>query len=187
MRRPVHQVQILNDPGLLCDGQELPECINHDISDEMNTLAGPAFSQKIFNGVFFGHKQIIGQRIGQHTIDFFGHGTVEAAQTRLDVDDLDADFDGRERSCDRGINVSDNEEEVRPSLKQYDLDSLKYFRGLPSMGARTHFKVDVRFRNGHLPEEDIGKLLVIVLACVNQCRLDLRVFAHFAKQWSYFD
>ena len=90
------QSKLITDSGLLGDGQKVAQGIDHDVADHENADSGPAFFQKVLNGVFFSNKEIVGEGIGQDTVDLLGHSTVKAAEPRLDVGNADAEFGGGE-------------------------------------------------------------------------------------------
>src|SRR5690348_16523129 len=81
----IFQPQLSSDGGLLRPGPKMTQRINHHVAHQEDAFAWPAFSQKICDGVFFGNEEIVRNRIGQDTIDFFRHGAVKAAQSRLYV------------------------------------------------------------------------------------------------------
>src|SRR6266478_2810026 len=57
-------------------GQEMAQRIDHYIADQENAFAGAAFLEKMLHAVFFGYEKIVGNGVGEDTVDLFGHGTV---------------------------------------------------------------------------------------------------------------
>ena len=51
-----------------------------------------------------------------------------------------------------------------------------------SMGAGADFEIDVRRGNAHLAKENVGESCVVMLASVDEHRLNLRVALHFAHE-----
>jgi hypothetical protein len=50
------------------------------------------------------------------------------------------------------------------------------------VGAGAYFEIDVRRGNAHLAEENVGQSFVVMLAGVNEDRLDLRMALHLADE-----
>jgi hypothetical protein len=53
-----------------------------------------------------------------------GYSTVEAAETCLDVGNVDAKFGGGERNGDGGVDVANDENQVRLALDKNRFDAL---------------------------------------------------------------
>lgn len=98
--------------------------------------------------------------------------------------DRNAELYGGEGDCDGGIHVADDKDEIRLTLNENGLDAFENFGGLRGMRAGTNLEIDVRRGNAHLPEENVGKSFVIMLAGVDKDRFDLRMALHLADERS---
>jgi len=176
--------QILADEGIFGDGQKMAKRIDHDVANEINGLAGAAFFEEMLDGVFFRDEKIVGQGIGENAVDFFGHGSVETAESGFDVSDRDAKFYGGERNSDGGIDVADDENEIWLVFEQDRLDALEHFGSLRGVGAGADFEIDVRRGNTHLTEEDVRESFIVVLAGVDEDGVDFGMALHLADQRS---
>ncbi len=148
----------------------------------MNALAGAAFLEQVSDGVLFGNEKKVRESIGQDAVDLFRHAAVKAAQAGLDVGDVHAELHRGKGNGDGGIDVADDENQVRAMVQQDGLNALQDFGGLGRVGAGADLEVDVRGGNPHLAKENIGKLFVVVLAGVNENGLDFRVLLHYAHE-----
>jgi hypothetical protein len=138
----------------------------------------------VLDGVFFGDEEIVGEGIGENAVYFFGHGAIEAAEAGFDVGYGNAEFYGSQRDGDGGIDVANNENQIRLVFEQDGLDALEDLSGLRGMGAGADFEIDVRGGNAHLAEENVGKGFIVVLAGMDEDGFDLRVALHLADERS---
>src|SRR4029077_10322046 len=120
----VLQSKFITDSGLLSDGQKVTQGVDHHIANHENAAAGPAFFQEVLDGIFFCNKEIVSEGVSQDAVDLLGHGTVEAAEPRLDVGNADAKFGGGERNGDGGIDVANDENQVRLALDKNGFNAL---------------------------------------------------------------
>ncbi len=164
--RSVLQCQLVTDSGLLGDRQKVAQGIDHHVADHENAAAGPTFFEEVLDGVFFRNKEIVGKCVGQDAVDLFGHRTVKAAESGLDVSYADTELRRGERLA----------------FDQNRLNTLQNFGGLRGVRARANFEIDVRGGDAHLAKKNVGQLLVIVLAGVNEDGLDFRVALHLMHE-----
>jgi hypothetical protein len=118
--------------------------------------------------------------------DFFGHGTVKAAEPGFNVGYPDAKFRGGERNGDGGIDIADDEDKIRLALDKNGFDALQDFSGLRGVGAGADFQIYMGGRNAHLEEENVGQLFVVVLAGVDEDGFDFRMELHLAHEGRNF-
>jgi len=178
----IFEAEVGADGGFLGCGQEMAEGIDHHIADKMDGFARAAFFEELGDGLFFGDEEIVGDSIGEDSVDFFGHGAIEAAETGFDVGDGDAEFDGGERNGDGGIDVADDEDEIGLAFEENGLNALQDFCGLRGVRAGADFEIDVWRRNAHLAKENVGKFFVVVLAGVNEDGIDFGTALHLAHE-----
>ena len=57
----VFQTELVSNPRLLGDGQEMAQRIDHYVANQENAFAGAAFLQKMLHAVFFGDEKIVGK------------------------------------------------------------------------------------------------------------------------------
>src|SRR5712692_10737017 len=180
--RSVLQCQLFTDSGLLGDRQKVAQGIDHHVADHENAAAGPTFFEEVLDGVFCRNQEIVGKCVGQDAVDLFGHRTVKAAESGLDVSYADTELRRGERNGDSGIDIAYHENQVRLAFDQNRLNTLQNFGGLRGVRARANFEIDVRGGDAHLAKENVGQLLVIVLAGVNEDGLDFRVALHLMHE-----
>ena len=142
----------------------MPQRINHHVADQKNAFARPSLFQKVPDGVFFRDEEKLRQRVGQHTIDFFRHGPVEAAQSRFHVGHGDAHFHCRQRNRNRRIDVPDHQHHIGLVLLKNGFDALQDLRRLRRVRARADFQIYSGRGNAHLAKENVRKPFIIVLA-----------------------
>ena len=177
----------IGDRGFLRDGKKVSERVNHYVADEIDALAMLAFAYQIFDGVFFGDEEIVGKRVGDDAIDFFGHGAIAAAQAGFHMHHGDEEFGGGERGGHRGIDVADDQHAIGFAFEDDRLDLAQNFRSLPGVGAGADFEIYVRLGDAHLAEENVGKFFVVMLPGVHEDGLDFRMAAHLAEEWRDFN
>src|SRR6267142_45232 len=113
---PVPQSKLIADCGPVGDGQKVAQGVDHHVADHEDALPGAAFFKEMSDGVFFGDKKIVGERVGQDAIDLLRHGAVKTAEAGFDVSHADSKLGGSERNGDGGIDVADNENDIRLAL-----------------------------------------------------------------------
>ena len=117
--------------------------------------------------------------IGNNAIDLFGHLAIEGAQARLDMRDGDVQLGRRQRAGERGIGVAVDHQLVGLRFQEDRFDLLEHASGLRAVAAGTDAELIPGFGNAELLEEDIGHVLVIVLASVDE---DFLAAGHLAQQ-----
>ncbi len=75
---------------------------------------------------------------------------------------------GGQRAGQGGVRVAVDQDPVRLLLEQHLLEPLQHLRGLPAVRGGADAEVIVGRRQVELVEEDIGELLVVVLAGVDE-------------------
>ncbi len=88
------QLHVADDGRLFSGGLVLEERVDHHVSDQKHLVGGDALPGEVVDAALLGAEQEIADRVGEHAVDFLGHGSVEAAEARLDVDQLDAELHG---------------------------------------------------------------------------------------------
>src|SRR5689334_20031154 len=140
---PVLQIKLRADGGLLGNVQKVTQGVNHHVADHENALPGTALLEEVSDGIFFGDKEIVGQRVCEDAIDFLGHGAIKAAESSFDVGNADAEFGGGKRNGDGGIHVADDKNEIGLAVDKYRFDALQDFSGLRGVGAGADFQIHV--------------------------------------------
>lgn len=176
------EAKFVPDRGLLGDRKEVTERIDHDVADEEDGIARAAFLEEMFDGIFLGDEEVVGESVRQDAIDLFRHGTVEAAKASFDMGDAHAQLDGGKGDGNGGVDVAHDENQIGLVVKKGGFDTLEDFGGLGGVGAGADLEIDVGCWNAHLAEENVVELVVVVLAGMNEERLDIRVALHFAHQ-----
>ena len=96
--------------------------VDHDVADEGDGFRRNAFLQKIVDRRAFGGEEEIGKTVRDEAVDFLGHGSVVAAQARLDMRERNAELRGDERGGDGRIHIADDKEKIGPSRHEDRLE-----------------------------------------------------------------
>ena len=102
--------------------------------------------------------------VGDDAVDLFGHGTIEAPQSRFHVGDGQAQLGRGESARQSGVGIPVDEDGVWRFLLEHRFDSAQHGPSLRSVGSTSDTEVVVGQRNGKLLEKNIGHFLVVVLA-----------------------
>ena len=70
----------------------IKKIVDHEMVYKVELVSVLAFFYKIGHALFFCYEKQIGYGIGDHSIDFFGHGKVKASQTGLNMGHFDLHF-----------------------------------------------------------------------------------------------
>ena len=81
-------------------------------------------------------------------------------------------FDGRKRRGERRVDVSDDDDYVGDFPLKDGVDPLHHFGRLSGVRPRPHAQIDIRPGKAELAEEERRHPLVVVLAGVDEERLD---------------
>src|SRR5216684_4040058 len=184
--RSILKTELIPNSGLLGDGQEVAQGIDHHVADHEDAFPGPAFFEEMRDGIFFSNKEIVGEGVGQDAVDLFGHGAVKAAESGFDVGYADTKFGGGKRDSNGGVDVAYNEHQVGFALDENGFNALQDFGGLGGVRARTDFEIHVRRGDAHLAKENVGEFLVIVLASVDKDGFDFRMALHLMHEGGNF-
>ena len=116
---------------------ECQERINHGVADKMDLVGRNSLVPQILDRALFGHKEQIGNLIGEKSVDLFGHRPIERAQTRFHVHDqrpgagrVAGDFGSDQRARKRRIHIPDQNHGLRPLNQEQRLKFLHHFRRL---------------------------------------------------------
>ena len=156
------------------------EAVDHHVADEVDARRRHVLPQQVRRGALFRREEHVGDRIGQHAIDLFGHGPVAAAQPRLDVRQQRPRAVGilqlcrGQRARQRRVDVADDDNGRRLMLEQGRLEPLQHAPGLRAVRPRADGQGDVRPGQAQLPEEDVRHRLVVVLAGMDDLRVEIR-------------
>ncbi len=115
------QSQALEGVALARAGEVRAQRVDHDVADDVDAPRENALAQEVLATGGLGHEQPVGDRVGQHAVDLFGHAAVARAQARFDVRHAHAELRGRERGGERRVHVADHDQGVRALLEQQGL------------------------------------------------------------------
>jgi hypothetical protein len=160
------------------------ERIDHQIAHQMDPLRVGAFAPEIGDAARLADQQQVRDGIREDAVDLLGHGAVEAAQARFDVNDGNAQLGGDKRASERGVDVADNEDGVRVRVEGHRLEAPEDFRGLPGVRSRADAEIEVRVGKTEVAEERARHLMVVMLAGVDQQGVETAVGAQRFKQRS---
>ena len=145
-------------------------CVDHDVSDPTNSRVRDAFAMKVLIGIGGRGPQHVRDRVGNDSVDLFGHRPVAAPESGFDVAQRDAKLCGNKGASQRGIHVSDDDDPVRsPRLANPFIgnhDSGRLFR----MCATSNPKLEIRVREAEIGEKRVRHIRVVVLTGMHQDR-----------------
>ncbi len=141
--------------------------VDHHVADHLDPAGHPLRAQVQRRRL--GRAQQQRRRVvGQHAVELLRHRAVERAHAGLDVRDRDLSLGGGQRARQRRVRVAVDEHQVGALARQQALERLEHARGLGRVGAAAELEVVLGPRQAELGEEDLGELLVVVLAGVDQ-------------------
>ena len=119
--------------------------------------------------------------VGQHAVDFLGHGPIEAPHSGLDMDDGNVQFGGGQGPRERGVGVAIDDHGVEPAARKAFLDGSQHPAGLHAMPARADVQVHVGVAEVQIAKELAAHVVVVMLAGMYQ-GLDVAPLAEFAAE-----
>ncbi len=149
--------------------------LGHDVADEGHALGEDALALQVLARLARRCEQQRCELVRDQAVYLFGHGHVEGAQARLQMDDGDAELGRRKSACERGVHVADDHDAVRRLLFEEFFEPDHRGAGLNRMRARAHPEMPARLRYGEVLEEDVGHHVVVMLTGVYQIRLVTRL------------
>ena len=109
----------------------------------MDLLFGNALASEVRDAALFRAQQDVADRVGEHPVDLFGHGAVEAAQARFDVDEPHTELHGHQGAGDRAVDVAHHQHRVGVVLEDDGLEGLHGLGGLDGVGGAPDLEVEV--------------------------------------------
>src|SRR5262245_49715030 len=125
----------------------LEQCVDHDISYEVNLGSIDTFALQVFVRIATGCEKQIRQRIGNKPIHLFRHRPVETSQTSLNVGHANQKLCSNQRASHGGVDVAYNHDEIGFVLPTYLFELHHDPRRLFRMTARTNAEMKVRNRD----------------------------------------
>ena len=122
---------------------------------KLDALGRDAFAREVVGRRAFGRVEQIGDLVGQHAVDLLRHVAVEAAQSRLDVDDGDALLARDQAARERRVDVADDDDAARREIVEHGLEAPHDLGGLHRMRAGADLQVDVRWRQFEVGEKPL--------------------------------
>ena len=156
------------------------ERVDHHVPHVVDVVAVPPLFSQVDDARRFGTEKKRADRVGHDPVDLFGHSPVAAPQTRLDVDERYPQVYRCQTACHRAVDVADHQNHIGVVLFADRFERLHNRGCLGRRRSAVNPQVFVRFRDLELVEEETAHLLVVVLAGVDQKRLDLRMLAERA-------
>jgi hypothetical protein len=138
--------------------------VDHDVAHEEDVLVGVSLALEVLHPRGLGDQQHVADGVGQDAVDLLRHGAVEASQARFNVGDRDVELGGGDRGGHRGVDVA---AAVLGGFHKHPFHADHDFHGLVGMGAGADAECDVRATDAEVGEEDVGEVLVVVLAGVD--------------------
>src|SRR3990172_1556339 len=157
--------------------------IDHHISYKVNLGGIDAFALEVLIGVTARGEQDAGERVGDETIDFFGHRPIETPKAGFNMRDADQEFGGHDRASHGRVDVADHDHEVRLLLLANLLEFHHDSSGLIGVRPGANAEVNVGDRNAQVAKKNVGHAVVIVLARVDQNALQSRFALHLFHDW----
>ncbi len=109
-----------------------------------------------------------GDPVGKDSVDLLGHSEIKTAQACLHVGHRNMQLDGCQGSRQRGIGIAVDHHGRRLPGQKHLFDLLGHTARHGPMAERVDTQMVGGFRNSHLPEEDIGHIVIEMLPGMNQ-------------------
>jgi hypothetical protein len=106
--------------------------------------------------------------IDDDAVGLFRHPPIEGAQAGLEMRDGQIELGGDQRRGERRIDVTDDDDEVRPLVGEDRLEAEHHRRGLGRVAAAADAEIPIGLRQAQLVEEDPRQGVVVVLAGVDE-------------------
>ena len=179
---PRIEAEALRDRRALPAVPRALERVDHDVADEVNLLGAHALAQEVVASALLCHEEEIGDGVGQHPIDLFGHRAIEAPKSGFHVGDRDRSLDRGDGCRQGGVHVADHEHDVGPDLFEDRIQTLHHVSRLDRVSPRTDLEIEVRRMDLQIPEEALGHRGVVVLAGVHERRGERRPTRHLPNE-----
>ena len=146
----------------------------------MDTVGRDVFGGQVLVGIGRIGEQQVGDRIRGDAIDLLRHAPVTGAQSRLDMGHSDSTRAGRQTADDGGGHVTDDDDQIRLRVAEKCIELEHDIRHLWIDAVAAGIEKEIRRSQLQFLEEDVGELVVIVLAGVHhQCLEAIRMTAQF--------
>ena len=98
---PIFKPKFINTGRFLQSGKVGGKGVNHHVTDEEDAVVADSGMTKVFAGQFGGSEEIVGDGVGYHAVDFFGHRQVVGADAGFDMSNGDAELFGHDSASHR--------------------------------------------------------------------------------------
>ncbi len=142
---------------------------------------------KVLVGRRLGREQQIRDLVGQHPVELLGHAPVEAPETGLHVGDAESQLRGRQGARERGVDITNDDQLVRPFGDQHRLEPRHDPSDLRRGAGRPDFQIHLRLGYLQVGEKAPRHFRVVVLACVDQHAVDAAALAERGQDRSSLD
>ena len=177
------QAQVLRGPGLPGPALQPPQGVDHDVAHQADLVRVYPLPDQIGLSAGLGDQEQVRDVVGDHPVGLLGHGPVERAQPGLHVDQegpgsvrVDR-LGGHQGAGQGGVHVPHHHHGPGPLGQEDRLKGGHDPGGLAGVAARAHSQGVVGPGNLQLVEEDVGEVLVVMLAGVDQAGPDLQLAA----------
>jgi len=161
--------------------------VEHHIAHFFNLGIGHALATQVGAGGGSGREQPARDAVRQDAVDLFGHGHVEAAQTRLNVRHRNVQFGRSQRTGQGGVGVAIDQHGVGFFGQQDFFNLFEHAARHGPMPAAMNVQKVVGLVHAQLVKEDIGHVGVKVLAGVHKHFLQLARLAHGVRNHAGLD
>ena len=142
--------------------------VDHHVADEADARRRDSLAHEIVRGRALGDEEKIGDLIGQHAIDLFGHLAVEAAQPRLHVSDGRVLLGRDQAARERRVDVADDDHQARQQTVEHGLEAAHDLGRLHRVRPRADLEVEVGRRHFEIGEQPLVHCDVVVLAGMDE-------------------
>src|SRR5581483_10772011 len=156
------------------DAEMREQRVDHRVADAMNACLVDPLAREIRVRARRVRQQERAQVVREQPVVLLRHRRVEAAEARLDVRDRDVELRRGEGAGERRVDVAGDDDERRLPVEQHLLDADEGPGRLLGMRARADSEKDVGRGEAELADQDVGHLGVVVLAGMDDERVDVR-------------
>ncbi len=103
-------------------GQRVHQGVDHYVADAVDALGGHPLGSEVLVRVRRRCEQQVGQPVGDDAVYLLRHAPVPASESGLHVADPDSQLRGNECRGDRGVHVTEHQDQIRFHLQAHGLE-----------------------------------------------------------------
>src|SRR5262249_18781510 len=119
-------------------GQQMHECVYHDITYQVDLFGCYTFAQQVGIAIGGGRKEQVGQLVGKQPVDLFWHRAVKGTQSGFHVADSHFQLGAYQSGCNARVDITVDEYQIRLVLEHHRLKARHNLSSLLGMATGTN-------------------------------------------------